>query len=156
MRRCKRCWTSYSLGRCETKPQWDNTSTPTRMAVIKIWTVTSVGKDVKKHALLMHPTSFVAGRNVKWYKWTCLQSRKLIHRYRKQAYGYHGGKKGDRDLETGSDTCPLAYLYIKDNKNLWYALGNSVQDSAVIYMGLESRREWICVLWIVESLYSRK
>ena len=31
------------------------------MTVIKIWTVTTVGKDVKKHTLLMHPTSYVAG-----------------------------------------------------------------------------------------------
>ena len=82
-----------------------------------------------------------------------LTKRKLIHRYRKQAYGYHGGKKGDK-LETETDTCPL--LCIKDNKNLRYSTGNSVQDSAVICMGLESRREWICVLWIVDSLYSRK
>ena len=58
------------------------------------------------------------------------------------------------NLETEIDTYPL--LYIKDNKNLQYSTGNSVQDSAVTYMGLESRREWICVLWIVDSLYSRK
>ena len=45
------------------------------------------------------------------------------------------------------DTYPL--LYIKDNKNLLYSTGNSVQDSAVTCMGLESRGEWICVLWIV-------
>lgn len=43
------------------------------------------------------------------------------------------------NLETEIDTYPL--LYIKDNKNLRYSAGNSVQDSAVTYMGLESRRE---------------
>ena len=58
------------------------------------------------------------------------------------------------NLETEIDIYPL--LYIKDNKNLRYSAGTSVQDSAVTYMGLESRREWICVLWIVDSLYSRK
>ena len=70
--------------------------------------------------------------------------QKQSHRCRKQTYGYQGIRGEEINCKIGVDTYTL--LYIKQiNKNLLYSTGNSTQYSVMIYMGKESKKEWMYV-----------
>ena len=59
--------------------------------------------------------------------------------------------KGDRwgmggmDWGFGIGICTLSYIELLANGDLLYCTENSTQYSVIIYVGKESKREWICV-----------
>ena len=64
--------------------------------------------------------------------------QKLSHRCRQQTCGYQGGKGwGGINWETGAHMYTLLDIKEITNKNLLYSTGNSIQYSAMTYMGTE-------------------
>ena len=57
--------------------------------------------------------------------------------------------KGERGegihWEIGINIYILLYIKEMTNKNLLYSTGNSTQYSVMLYMGIESKKEWIYV-----------
>ena len=65
---------------------------------------------------------------------------------RKQTYGYQEGKGGRGiNWEIGIDIYTLLYIKQITNKDLLYNTRNSTQHSVMIYMGKESKKEYIYV-----------
>ena len=56
-----------------------------------------------------------------------------------------GGRGGGMDWEIGINIYTLLYTEQITNKNLLNSTGNSIQYSAMTYMGIESKKEWIYV-----------
>ena len=46
----------------------------------------------------------------------------------------------------------LLYIELIPNKNLLYSTGNSIQYSVMTYVGNESKKQWIYVCCIADSL----
>ena len=55
------------------------------------------------------------------------------------------GSVGGINWEIGIDIYTLLYIKQITNKNLLYSTGNSTQYSAMTYVGIESKKEWIYV-----------
>ena len=70
-----------------------------------------------------------------------LQNRNNSHRYRKQTYGYQREKGEAINWEIWIDIYILVYIKQITNKNLLYSTGNSLQCSAMTYMGKDSKEE---------------
>ena len=71
--------------------------------------------------------------------------QKQSHRYRKQTYGYQGGKRAGINWEIEIDIYTLLYIKQIVNKNLVYSIRNSTQYSVMTYVGKESKKEWMYV-----------
>ena len=52
---------------------------------------------------------------------------------------------GGINCEIGIDIYTLLYIKQITNKNLLYSTENSTQYSVMTYMGIESKKEWVCV-----------
>ena len=46
---------------------------------------------------------------------------------------------------TGTDVCTLLYIKQIPNKDLLYSIANSTQYSVISYMGIQPKKEWVCV-----------
>ena len=54
-----------------------------------------------------------------------------------------GVRGGGINWEIGTDIYTLLYIKEITNKDLLYSTGNSTQYSVMVYMGKESKKEWI-------------
>ena len=64
-------------------------------------------------------------------------------------YGLWGHKESDMSEATEH---ALLYIELIPNKNLLYSTGNSIQYSVMTYVGNESKKQWIYVCCIADSL----
>ena len=81
-----------------------------------------------------------------------ITKQKQTHRYREQTGGHQWGEGRGRgkggggiNWEIGIDLYMLLYIKQITNKNLLCSTGNSTQYSVMVYMGKESKKEWIYV-----------
>ena len=63
------------------------------------------------------------------------------------------GERGEGiNWEIGVDIYTLLYIKYITNKKLLYSTGNSTQYSVMTYTETESKKEWVYVLCITDSL----
>ena len=80
--------------------------------------------------------------------------QKQNHRCKKQNYRYPGGQQRGINWETGIDIHTLLYVKQITNKDLLCGTGKFTQYSVMMYIGKESKKEWICVCVQFTLLYT--